>query len=210
MNTKQKYRWIPKDSQAIEHPQKLGIAYYYTTAGSRAAVVAYSGNRSKADYHHTYKTEEQARENIKTWFEALTQSADFKAQRRIEQRTANTFQIGDIISNSWGYDQTNVDFYLVVRRTDSYVWLQPISSYLTENGTGHSMAGYVKAVLPPQPITYRIMDEDSRQPVYDAEGNAVYRQAPVERHAANAHGVTFKYGSGSKWNGEAKYESWYA
>ena len=36
--------------------------------------------------------------------------------------------MGDIMYSSWGYDQTNVDFYKVVRVTKASAWLQPIGS----------------------------------------------------------------------------------
>ena len=33
-------------------------------------------------------------------------------------------KVGDIFYTSWGYDQTNVEFYKVVRATKSSVWIQ--------------------------------------------------------------------------------------
>jgi hypothetical protein len=33
-------------------------------------------------------------------------------------------KVGDIFYTSWGYDQTNVEFYKVVRATKSSVWVQ--------------------------------------------------------------------------------------
>lgn len=35
---------------------------------------------------------------------------------------------GDIVSNSWGYEQTNVDFYQVTRTTEKSVWFKEIES----------------------------------------------------------------------------------
>lgn len=33
---------------------------------------------------------------------------------------------GTVFVSTWGYDQTNVDFYVVVKATEQSVWLQPI------------------------------------------------------------------------------------
>jgi len=33
-------------------------------------------------------------------------------------------KVGDIFYTSWGYDQTNVEFYKVIRATKSSVWVQ--------------------------------------------------------------------------------------
>lgn len=35
-------------------------------------------------------------------------------------------QIGDIYRCSWGYDQTNVDYYQVTRVTDKSVWIREV------------------------------------------------------------------------------------
>ena len=35
-------------------------------------------------------------------------------------------QVGDVLRYSWGYDQTNVNAFAVVRATKASVWLQPI------------------------------------------------------------------------------------
>ena len=38
---------------------------------------------------------------------------------------------GTILVSTWGYDQTNVDFYRVVRSTSASVWLQGVGQELT-------------------------------------------------------------------------------
>jgi hypothetical protein len=42
------------------------------------------------------------------------------------------FVVGEFAYGSWGYDQTNIDFYLVVRRTEKTVWLQPVKSEIVQ------------------------------------------------------------------------------
>lgn len=36
-------------------------------------------------------------------------------------------QAGDIFYTSWGYEQTNVEFYQVIRATEKTVWVREIS-----------------------------------------------------------------------------------
>lgn len=33
---------------------------------------------------------------------------------------------GKIVEYSWGYEQTNIDYYLIVKRSKHFAWLQPI------------------------------------------------------------------------------------
>lgn len=42
--------------------------------------------------------------------------------------TTNPLQAGAILSSSWGYEQTNVDFYEVTRATAKTVWLRRIEA----------------------------------------------------------------------------------
>lgn len=37
-------------------------------------------------------------------------------------------EVGDILSSSWGYDQTNIDYYLVTKRTPRMATLQKIGA----------------------------------------------------------------------------------
>lgn len=53
------------------------------------------------------------------------------------------FQVGDILYNSWGYEQTNIDFYEITRMTKSSLFIRSIASEL-EISEFNDMAGYVK------------------------------------------------------------------
>ena len=44
----------------------------------------------------------------------------------------HTFSVGDYAWASWGYDQTNIDFFVVTRRTEKTVWLQPVKAQVEE------------------------------------------------------------------------------
>tara|TARA_R110000824_G_scaffold9642_6_gene42868 strand:+ start:775 stop:1293 length:519 start_codon:yes stop_codon:yes gene_type:complete len=42
-------------------------------------------------------------------------------------------KVGDVLYSSWGYEQTNVDFYVITRRTKCTVTLAPVHSIVVEN-----------------------------------------------------------------------------
>jgi len=50
-------------------------------------------------------------------------------------------EIGHILSASWGYDQTNIDYYVVIRKMASMVELQAIGQKYVESAS--SMSEYV-------------------------------------------------------------------
>ena len=97
------------------------------------------------------------------------------------------FEIGDIIYYSWGYDQTNVDFFQVVKVTEKSVNIREISSKTIENGF---MSGNTTAIKDAfkgnETLTKRIKE---------------YNNKPY---------VSFAYGVGSLWDGSPVSCSWYA
>lgn len=56
-------------------------------------------------------------------------------------------QVGSLFASSWGFDQTNVDFYQVIKRTEKTVTVQKIASKVaeTQQESNTSMAAYVVA-----------------------------------------------------------------
>lgn len=61
-------------------------------------------------------------------------------------------KIGDIFVSTWGYDQTNVDFYQVIARTAKMVTVRRIAASRKE---AHCMGNYV------MPIKDAFLDDDS-------------------------------------------------
>lgn len=51
---------------------------------------------------------------------------------RCEPHVASKIEPGAILYSSWGYDQTNIDFYMVTRTTAKSAWIVPMSSPITE------------------------------------------------------------------------------
>jgi hypothetical protein len=47
------------------------------------------------------------------------------------------FKVGDFASYIWGYGQTNVDWFKVVKRSDKSVWLEGVKGVRTYDGDMH-------------------------------------------------------------------------
>ena len=54
----------------------------------------------------------------------------------IKAKFKNPFIVGDIVHHSWGYDQTQCDYYQVVALTKAMVTLKPIKSKTVEGSEG--------------------------------------------------------------------------
>lgn len=166
--------------------------YNNDTSGSLMAI-AYVGKSKRRAWHYRFRSLERRADYIAKWLEdrrvANEARAAARAERKAEAKAPHPLKAGDVITNTWGYDQTNVDFYVVVKATARFVFLTPILTELTETG------GMQGSLLPVQPIT----------PISDSEvtqhGVQMYRQGAS---------VNFKHGGGCLWNGNPAWCSWYA
>lgn len=91
-----------------------GSSYY--TATDRIACVAFAGRALKPAFKYRYRSIEQRDEHIARWIQGRTEHAKRKAERLCERRSeTHSLKLGDILVSTWGYEQTNVEFYEVTR-----------------------------------------------------------------------------------------------
>lgn len=96
----------------------------------------------------------------------------------------HSFKIGDILVSSWGYGQTNINYYEVVKITKSTISIRELESDVTENGfmCGDSV---------PRLGRYR------------------WDKATIKR-PKNGQVRLSAYAAARLWNGKPSYCSWYA
>ena len=109
-------RRIPTDSKPVTREGIDAIVYLYTTrVTAKPAAIAYGGKRSKADWNYSFRSDEQRQEKIEAYFTDRLAYSQYTATAKAAQRAfTHTLKIGDILSYSWGWEQTNVEFYQVV------------------------------------------------------------------------------------------------
>ncbi len=103
---------------------------------------------------------------------------------------ANQIEPGQIFCSSWGYDQTNVDFYRVVQLKGDWITLEPIAAQQSWDPSG-SMTGQA---IPAEPIK--------------ATGKAFRRK--LLRFASGASARIASYSFAYPWDGHPMRTSCYA
>lgn len=88
--------------------------------------------------HLQFRSEDGRKRAIEQLANGYRAAEQRKAANKAERAKPHTFKVGDKVYNSWGYDQTNVDFYEVVEVTPSGAWLQPASKVVVEEYRGGS------------------------------------------------------------------------
>lgn len=156
-------RYIPAGSIAVNYPAVNAVAYLYGPK-ERPLAICFSGKRNRPDMHFSYKSEEARLLSIAKWADGLQRAVDFKAERQAEKRAfVHSLKVGDILRCSWGYDQTNIDFFEVVKVCGKAVVIREIAS--TGEYNGAQMTGECV------PVPGKFIGEEKRKLV--KQGNSV-------------------------------------
>jgi hypothetical protein len=129
-------------------------------------------------------------------------------------------EIGHILKDSWGYDQTNIDYYKVIRKTAAMVEIRKIGQKLVERDS--DMSEYVVADADNELFDSAHMSraeavKRGAEIVSEMDGgNYVYaRFAAISKHKARfSNGKLYvrieSFSSASSWDGQADFQSHWA
>jgi hypothetical protein len=118
-----------------------------------------------------------------------TREAEKMAKRKAnaEVKASDFYQVGDIVVNTWGYEQTNVDFYKVISMTGKTIKVQEIG----EIQSGYESHGMACQVMPDPDRLF--------EKVYNLRVKAEGRlSSPKSYYYFHKH------------SGRSQYKSWYA
>ena len=95
-------------------------AVYVREEAGRIVAAGFIGKATKAAWLYAFKTLQAAGACADKWAANVAESKAAVAKRRAEGAAfRHTLQVGDVLVCSWGYDQTNVDWYEVTARIGS-------------------------------------------------------------------------------------------
>ena len=185
MNTRENY--VPKD--AIKHFHESGIEVYFFESHGRLCAVGFAGKQVKPRLYHYYQDADTRIKRVSQWIEAQQKNIEEKKNRK-DRKTAekrafiDALKPGSILSGSWGYEQTNVEFYIVLAVKGVIVTLQELG-HIETNHYGHGMACDV-------------------MPNIDVRGETITCRVGSHRIKVNS---SISLGL---WDGKKQYKSWYA
>lgn len=179
-------RWRPTEC-VHEKRTPYGVVFYGTNKNGTPSAIGYAGKSKKSTWYFSFSNEKQFQEKMNRFLEGLEQHELAKVKWRAERAAYDArseYKAGDIVYNSWGYEQTNIDYYQVLEVSAKFLKLRPIASRMTDSEQSQSMSGRCEPI--PDQFT----------------GEAMKR-------GVSKGGVNFKHGCGSKYDGRPRYCSWY-
>lgn len=138
-------------------------------------------------------------------------TAEAKERKRLARaQFQNPYKVGDILHHSWGYDQTNCDFYQVVEVKKASVVLRKIGA-----GTVPGTEGFMSEQL--MPVKDAFIPHGSQ--ALTKHGKAITPENPtitkrvsfyVKEDGSLRYFIPAPYGWCDLWEGKPEYSSWYA
>jgi hypothetical protein len=167
-------------------------AYTYTLNG-RFIIAAFTARSKKPVFHYAFLDETGRTERMQDFFSAQIRSEKRKIEARAERFNYEVkLKEGDILYTSWGWEQTNVDFYQVIRVIKKKIIVRKVAKDYTET---QYMAGYSTPI-------YGFFVTGEIQVSTTGETSA-----KIEREYANL--LTYQEINGQRYY-DKKYESHYA
>lgn len=175
--------------QVVIYKNCSAVVAYHEIAG-KVFLKAWRGKADKPAFYYSFQNQSAAAKYANQFSINVAASETLRANRnaadkakRDALKASDHWTVGDVIYNSWGYDQTNVDWYQVVEVKPKSIVIREITRNYAEQSF---MAG------PSQPRRNEFHGEPILKPL-DSSGH-----------------VSFRHGCGSKWDGRAVWESHYA
>lgn len=117
-----------------------GITFEFSTQNNKFCLLAKKAqSRVKYIFNYSFRSEEGRYNYFNKYISNLENSIKEKEERKEAEKQAikaalSKVKPGDIFSSSWGYDQTNVDFYQVIEVKGCYAILKEIGQTRKKEG----------------------------------------------------------------------------
>lgn len=126
-------RFIPAGSTKVADKVTSAVAYIYTTSSGHPAACAYAPKAIKPALHCRYRSPEAREKAVAAFFAGYRAKAERVAKDRAEAAALeHDYKVGEVLSASWGYDQTNIEWFEIVATTRKTVTFRKIAAHSVE------------------------------------------------------------------------------
>ena len=155
MTNRTRSTFVPAGAAKVCDRHSDAVAYVYTTRRGAPAYAVFYGRQARPVAHFTARTEAERTKRVAGLFASRQARAAAVASHKASQAAeAALIAGGDVLRSSWGYEQTNVNFYQVTARKGASVTLRPIAAEEVETVAFHpdgtpiqAMSGHVAPLV---------------------------------------------------------------
>ena len=119
--------FIPKNATKVSDKLSDAVAYLSTNTRGKPRATIFFGKQSKPVTDYWYRDEERRAAAVGLTFESRRKSLAFKQERHDKRKAfVHDVKVGDMYYTSWGYDQTNVEYFQIVEVKGKFAILREI------------------------------------------------------------------------------------
>jgi hypothetical protein len=118
----------------IHEATEFVVYTHESVARGKIVAMAFAGRAAKPLWHYIFGSAERLAEKIKSQVESLEAHKAMVAERRKARFAPHKLVGGEVFRTSWGYEQTNVEYYEVVSVCGQTVELREIAQSREEEG----------------------------------------------------------------------------
>lgn len=182
--------YIPKGAQKITMIDGGAVFYLYKNEKGAPCAMCFVGRAAKPTWRYRFPDDTAREKKIRAQICSTQEAAKRRAEYRAERNKPHNMEKGLILYTSWGYDQTNTEFYEVVDvPSPCFVLLQQIGAPYS-NGPAGNMSAHV------MPNPENKIGKPLRRKVSMLGG----------RPSVSIDDVVTAW----VWDGKERYSSWYA
>lgn len=175
---KNPFRFIPPGYKLYK---VLGDVMIYTEpAGEKVFAKIYVGKAGKAEGSYCFLSQERLDSYIIDRFLTRQKMLAEKQQRKIERSKPTGVKVGDVFEASWGYEQTNIDYYQVTRLVGRQsVEVRGIRQLSIETGDMRGKCAPAIGDFKGEPMIKRLQNNSGTATIKIASYAQAYLLAPV-------------------------------
>lgn len=120
--------YIPAGAKLhLQDDASSAVIYRYERNGQLIGM-AFRGKSQKPAWHYRFKSAEEQERHEQTFLQSVRAREQAKREYREKKNALHTLQPGDILYASWGWEQTNIDFFRIVAVKSKTLTLQKIGA----------------------------------------------------------------------------------
>lgn len=179
-------RFIPQGFTAIELTAEEVAAkmeiYVGVSARGSVSAIAYVGKGRKPAFYYSFGNEMQRELRIDSFRKGQAEAREYKAQQKALRSAPHDLKVGDVLMCSWGWEQTNIDFYQVTAlKGKCSVVIRPIKSQSSHGGGMTGQCVPQVNAFDGEEMTKRVTNGRVKITSYSSASKAEYTEIAGER-----------------------------
>lgn len=97
-------------------------------ATGKLSALAFSGKRQKPDFYVRFQNRANLDAYLSRYLDGIKQRQEYRQKQQAARKGGqHPFKVGDVLTGSWGYDQTNQEIWGVTRAEGKRIWIRPLA-----------------------------------------------------------------------------------